>query len=186
MKLGNDGKAGRVSIGVVGEAVHILPGVLDSIEISDSLLVDEVKKQGKSGAAKVVNGWKDADVSIKVTLLDNPAAGKTRFDYLSEIAAWFLKVKDGKPQIFTLNHPLLAAWGSRQFIYFSLNSTETRGVQKISCTLEFDEYDSSPGKSQERQAGARAAAAVSGTAAPPVSEKTQWTIKRMEAEYSRY
>jgi hypothetical protein len=183
MMLGVDGKAGKVSIGVVGEAVHPLPGILESIEVSDSLLVDSVKKEGKSGATKVIHGWEDADVSIKVTLIDNPTEGKTRFDYLAEITGWFTKVKDGKPQIFTLNHPLLAAWGSRQFIYYSLNSSETRGKQKISCSLEFDEYDSSTGKSQERQMGAKTAETEAVPPQPPVSDKTRMGLGKLEGQY---
>jgi hypothetical protein len=183
MILGIDGKAGKVSIGVVGEAVHTLPGILESINVGDSLLVDNVQKEGKSGATKVIHGWEDADVSITVTLIDNPAEGKTRFDYLAEITGWFTKVKEGKPRIFTLNHPLLAAWGSRQFIYYSLNSSETRGKQKISCSLEFDEYDSSTGKSQERQVGAKAAAAESAPPQPPVSDKTRMGLGKLEAQH---
>jgi hypothetical protein len=183
MMLGIDGKAGKISIGVVGEAVHTLPGILESIGVNDSLLVDSVKKEGKSGSTKVIHGWEDADVSIKITLLDDPAQKKTRFDYLAEITGWFTKVKDGKPQVFTLNHPLLAAWGSRQFIYYSLDSSETRGKQKINCTLEFDEYDSSTGKTQERQIGAQTAAAETAPPQPPVSDKTRMGLGKLEAQY---
>jgi hypothetical protein len=183
MILGVDGKAGKVSIGVVGEAVHVLPGIIESIGVNDSLLVDSVKKEGKSGSTKVIHGWEDADLSLKITLLDDPAQGKTRFDYLAEITGWFTKVKDGKPQVFTVHHPLLAAWGSRQFIYYSLDSSETRGKQKISCSLEFDEYDSSTGKSQERQMGAKAAVEESAPAQPPVSDKTRMGLGKLEAHY---
>jgi hypothetical protein len=185
MILGVDGKAGKVSIGIVGEAVHTLPGILESIEVSDSLLVDSVKKEGKSGSTKVVHGWEDADVSIKITLIDDPAGGKTRFDFLAEIAGWFTKVKDGKPRVFTLNHPLLAAWGSRQFIYYSLNSGETRGKQKINCSLEFDEYDSSTGKSQERQLDAQSAGGEASPPEPPVSDKDRMGLGKMEAIHGR-
>jgi hypothetical protein len=91
---------GLLSIGVVGEAVHVLPGFLDSIEVSSSLLEDSVEQERKSGTIKVIHGWKDCDVSINLLLLDIPIVDSaqckvtpdiTRHDCLSQIAALFKK-----------------------------------------------------------------------------------------------
>jgi hypothetical protein len=151
---------GLVSIGVVGQAVHVLPGFLDSIEVSSSLLEDSVEQEGKSGTIKVIHGWQDCDVSIKLLLLDIPILDSaqckvtpdiTRHDCLSQIAGLFKKMKDGKPQIYTVHHPHLVAWGAREFIFMGLTSSESRSKGIITCTLDFDEYDSAIGKSQERQ-----------------------------------
>lgn len=100
-----------VTIGIVGEAAYTLPGILESIEVSDSLLVDDVEQEGKSGKIKVIHGWNDADIGITITLIDMPEKGVTRYDALQEIAQTFKQMKDGKPQIYTLNTKHLAAWG---------------------------------------------------------------------------
>jgi len=147
-----------ITIGVVGEEVKPLPGILESVEVSSSLLTDDVGREGMSGKVKVIHGWSDADVTVTLILVDIPAVTNTsvtknitRYDCLSEIAATFKKVKDGKPQIYTISTLQTAAWGIQQFVFNSLKSSENRAKQIITCTLEFDEYDSTTGKSQGRQ-----------------------------------
>jgi hypothetical protein len=93
-------------------------------------------------------------------------------------------MKEGLPQIYTIHHPHVAAWGAREFIYNDLKSSDSREKKIITCTLEFDEYDSVTGKSQERQIGTKIAAegeAAAGT--PPVSDKTRAGLGRLEARY---
>jgi hypothetical protein len=183
-----------VSIGAVGEAVHVLPGFLDSIEVSSSLLEDNVELEGQSGSVKVVHGWKDCDVSINLILIDIPVINGSqvtpqvsRFDCLAEIAAWFKKMKDGKPQVYTIHHPHIAAWGAREFIYYSLKSSQSREKQIITCTLEFDEYNSTSGKSQERQIGIDLAAQAEAAAppSPPVDDGTRRGLGELEAQYAK-
>lgn len=149
-----------ISIGVVGEAVRVLPGILESIEISDALLIDTVEQQGKSGDIKVISGWADCDLAINLLLIDIPKiTGNTmtptisRYDCLTEMVSWFKKMKDGVPQIYTVHHPHITAWGAKEFVFNSLKSSESRTKGIITCTLEFDEYDSTAGKSQDRQIG---------------------------------
>jgi hypothetical protein len=149
-----------ISIGVVGEAVRVLPGILESIEISDALLIDTVEQQGKSGDIKVISGWADCDLAINLLLIDIPKiTGNTmtptisRYDCLAEMVSTFKKMKDGVPQIYTVHHPHITAWGAKEFVFNSLKSSESRTKGIITCTLEFDEYDSTAGKSQDRQIG---------------------------------
>jgi hypothetical protein len=185
-----------VSIGVVGEAVHVLPGFLESIAVSDALLEDSVEQEGKSGSVKVIHGWADCDVSITLTLIDVPAvdtAGHTvtpdvsRYDCLKEIAGWFKKIKDGKPQIYTIHHPHITAWGAREFIFHELKSSQSRTRRTITCNLEFDEYDSTTGKSQDRQMGITIAeqSQAQVSARPPVSEHTRAGLGKLEGKYAK-
>lgn len=191
-------KQGLVSIGAVGQAAHTLPGFLDSVEASSSLLEDSVQQEGKSGSVKVVHGWKDCDVSITLLLLDIPlidfARGAvtpyvSRYDCLAEIAGIFKKMTDGKPQIYTVHHPHLTAWGARQFLFAGLKSSESRTKQIITCTLDFDEYDSSTGKSQDRQIGVQAveqtqrAESAHAKQSVYIPDKTRRGLGSMEAKY---
>jgi hypothetical protein len=183
-----------IAIGVVGEAVRVLPGILDSIEVSDALLVDTVEQQGKSGDIKVISGWADCDVAINLLLIDIPKIEGTkvipdtsRHDCLAEMVSWFKRMKEGVPQIYTVHHPHIIAWGAKEFIFKSLKSSENRTKGIITCSLAFDEYDSTAGKSQDRQIGViiteqeKAAEPQN----PPVSDHTRLGLGKIEESYAR-
>ena len=96
-------------------------------------------------------------------------------------------MQNGKPRVYTILHPHIAAWGVREFIFNKLETSESRGRRIISCSLEFDEFDSVSGKSQDRQLGLSRASAA-GTEAPvnpPVDDKTQWEAKELERQYAK-
>jgi hypothetical protein len=183
-----------VSIGVVGEAVRVLPGILDSIEVSDALLTDNVKQQGKSGDIKVISGWADCDLAVNLILLDIPqltpgaaVPNVTRHDCLAEIAGWFKKMKDGAPLIYTVHHPHIAAWGAKEFVFNSLKSGESRSKNIITCSLEFDEYDSATGKSQDRQVAVSISEQAEAAAPrnPPVSDHDRAGLGKMEKTFAK-
>jgi hypothetical protein len=149
MILAIDSNEGILKIGSPPEP---LPGIVESIKINDSLLMEDTEVQGRSGKVKIVQGWDDADLLISMSLIDNPGAGKTRWDYLKQITAAFKKVAgNGKPEIYTLSHPMINSWGVKQLLFTSLETTEGRTRRKITVALEFTEYDSSAGIVQERQ-----------------------------------
>jgi len=139
----------------IGSPPEILPGIVESIKISDSLLLEDKEVQGRSGKVKIVQGWDDAALLISMSIIDDPGAGKTRWDYLKQITAAFKKVADnGKPEIYTLSHPMINAWGTKKLLFTSLESTESRSRRKITVALEFAEYDSAAGVIQDRQSAA--------------------------------
>jgi hypothetical protein len=151
MILKIDNAAGIIKI---GSPLEELPGIVESIKISNSLLFEDAEVQGRSGKVKVVQGWDDVAISITLSLIDNPGAKKTRWDYLDCIAGIFKKVADGgKPEIYTLSHPMVNAWKTKQLMFSSLESNEIRTRRKIAVSLEFVEYDSAVGVIQDRQTG---------------------------------
>ena len=183
-----------IKIGVSGEGEpRYVPAILDSVKVSDELLVDSVDTEGKSGSVKIISGWADADITINLLLIDIPRITNeavtphiTRFDCLKEIAGLFKQIKDGKPRVYTLLHPHIAAWGVREFVFNKLESSESRGKRVITCTLEFDEFDSVSGKSQDRQLGAGALTAGSGAPVnPPVGDTTRRGLGQLEGRYAK-
>jgi hypothetical protein len=184
-----------VKVGVVGAGEpRVLPGILESIEVSDSLLIDNVESEGKSGSVKIISGWSDADITLSITLIDIPQVTNgtvtpqvTRFDCLREIAGTFKQMKDGKPQVYVIQHPHIAAWGVRAFIFNRLKSQESKGKRIITCSLEFDEYDSTIGKSQDRQLGITSAeqqATAQAPQNPPVSDQDRAGLGKLEGQYA--
>jgi hypothetical protein len=185
MILSVDRGAGIVKIGSPPE---VLPGIVESIKISDSLLIDNADQQGRSGKVKVVQGWDDADLLITLFLIDDPGAGKTRWDSLKQIAGIFKKVSGtGKPEVYTLSHPMTSAWGTKQLLFSSLESTEYRTRRKISVSLEFVEYDSAAGVIQDRQGTAAEAkqAKPAATPAPIVSDKQRLGLGKLEDRFAK-
>ncbi|MDR3356039.1 MAG: hypothetical protein LBO04_02515 [Spirochaetaceae bacterium] len=185
-----------IKAGVSGEGEpRVLPGILDSIEVSDSLLVDDAETDGKSGSVKIISGWADSDVTITLLLIDIPRGtgnalvpNVTRFDCLREITRYFKQMKDGRPRVYTIQHPHLKAWGVQEFLFNSLKSSESRGKRIITCTLEFDEFDGVAGKSQDRQLGAAQSAADAQdekSVKPVVSDKTRRGLGELEAKYAK-
>jgi hypothetical protein len=172
----------------IGSPPEILPGIVESIRIGDSLLIENAETQGRSGKVKVVQGWDDAAIQISLSLIDNPDGRETRWDYLKQIAAVFKKVSgNGKPEVYTLSHPMIGAWGTKQLLFSSLESTESRTRRKISVSLEFTEYDSSAGVIQDRQNTATAAQQGSPAPAPApiVSDRQRRGLGTLENRFAK-
>lgn len=142
----------------VGSPPKKLPGILESIEVGGSLIVENAQMQGQSGTTRTVHGWNDSDVSITISLIDDTARKKTRFDLLAEIVTVFKTVSSsGSPEVFTLSHPMTNAWGIKKLLFSDLKTSESRGRKKVSVKLEFKEHEITVGVSQERKdAAARA------------------------------
>jgi hypothetical protein len=184
MILAIDSDEGIIKIGSPPEG---LPGIMESIKISDSLLIEDADMQGRSGKVKVVQGWGDADILITLSLIDDPGAGKTRWDLLKQIAAAFKKVGDnGKPEIYTVSHPMINAWGTKQLLFSTLETTESRTRRKIAVSLEFVEYDSLAGIIQDRQSTANKAQADAPAQppAPRVSDRQRRGLGSMENRFA--
>jgi hypothetical protein len=183
----------RVGVSGAGEPI-MLPGIMDTIQIGDSLLADSVETADKSGSIKIISGWADADITITLLLIDLPTytnttvtPGVTRYDCLADIVKLFKQIKERKPCIYTIEHPHLHAWRLKEFIFNDLKSTEQRGRRIITCTLEFDEYDSISGKSQDRQLGMSEASTVEDEVSvnPVVADETRRGLGKLEAAYAK-
>jgi len=172
----------------IGSPPEILPGIVESIKLNDSLLIEDAEVQGRSGKVKIVQGWGDIDLQISITLIDDPGAEKTRWDYLKQIAAAFKKVaSNGKPEIYKLSHPMINAWGTRGMLFSKLETTENRTQRKITASLDFIEYDSAAGIVQERQGAATQAKKSTPAPArtPIVSDQQRRGLGSMEARYGK-
>jgi len=186
MILEIDSAAGIIKIGSPPE---ILPGIVESIKIKDSLLLDNAEIQGQSGKQKNAQGWDDASLSITLSLIDNPRIGKTRWHYLEQVAGIFKKVtEEGTPEIYTLNHPMINVWGIRRLLFTSLESTESRTRRKVSVSLEFMEYESASGVIQSRQESVTAAQQSISDIIPPsddISTSLQLGLEELEVRYAK-
>jgi hypothetical protein len=188
MILGLDTDGGIIKVGSPSEE---LPGIFESIKTSGSLLFENPEVQGRSGRVKVVQGWDDTAVTITLSLIDNPGAGKTRWDSLKHITGIFKKVgDDGKPEIYTLSHPMITAWGTKKLLFSFLETSENRTRQKISVSINLIEYDSLPGIIQDRQAGSKGQPDPVNVAAAQermmVSGQQRLGVGKLEERFAKY
>ncbi len=185
MMLAVDSGQGIIKI---GSPPQKLPGILESINVGGSLIIDNAQAQGQSGTTRTIHGWNDADVSITLALIDDVNTKIDRFACLAKIVSIFKKVTDsGTPEVYTLNHPMTSAWGVRQLLFSDLKSSESRGKKKISVTLEFVEHNSTVATSQQRKADSSAAQTQEASAAqtPELSRQQEIEAKRLERQYAR-
>jgi hypothetical protein len=183
MILKLDSNDGIIKIGSPPEEI---PGIIESIEISDALLIENADIQGRSGKVKVVQGWDDVAMQISLSLIDNPGAKKSRWDLLKEITRIFKKVGgNGKPEVYTVSHPMISAWGTKQLLISSLKSTENRTRRKISVSIEFIEHDSSVGIIQDRQTPDASADAAQTAPTPLVSDQQRRGLGQLEERYAK-
>jgi len=182
MMLGIDSDDGIVTIGSPPET---LPGIVESVSINSSLIVENAPVQGRSGKTKIVQGWDDADLKIKLILLDEPEPGQTRWELLGRITGIFKKAdKDGKPEVFTLGHPMIGAWKTARFLFSSLETSENRTQRKVAVSIEFTEYESHAGVMQDRQGGAQQTPPAK-PAAPPVSDQQRRGLGTLEGRFAK-
>jgi hypothetical protein len=184
MILAVDNDSGILKIGSPPEA---LPGIIESIKVNDSLLIEKPGVQGRSGKVKIIQGWDDIALLITLSLIDDPGAEKTRYDFLKQITDVFKKVSNnGKPEVYTLNHPIIKAWGTTKLLFSSLETSETRTRRKINVNLEFIEYDSAAGVIQDRQGAETQAqqAAPAPAPTPPVTDQQRRGLGSLENRYA--
>ncbi|MDR3019894.1 MAG: hypothetical protein LBU66_03205 [Treponema sp.] len=171
----------------IGSPPEEMPGIVESIKINDSLLIEQTGVEGRSGKTKIIQGWDDCSLLITLSLIDNPGAGKTRWDYLKQITGIFKKVsQNGKPEVYTLSHPMTNAWGATRVLFSSLETAESRTRRKITASLEFVEYDSAAGVIQERQEAETQARKSKPAPAqtPIVSDQRQRGLGALENRYA--
>jgi len=184
MILAVDSQNGKI---MIGSPPQILPGIYGSLEIGGSLSMESSSVQGSSGSTRTVHGWDDADVSISLILIDDPGAGKTRYDYAAEITQIFKKIADdGGPELYVLQHPLITAWKIRRMLFADLRTTESRGKQQITVSLQFVEHESTVATTQERQSQGTTAqeeTAASSETEPQVSGQMHRRLNQVGERY---
>jgi len=171
----------------IGSPPEDLPGIVESVKINNSLLIEHTEVQGRSGKVKIIQGWDDSLLLITLSLIDDPGAGKTRWDFLKQIAGVFKKVSDnGKPKIYTLSHPMAGAWGTARMLFSSLETTESRTRRKINASLEFVEYESAAGVIQDRQSAEAQAQQLTPAPAPTpiVSDQQRRGLGTLENRFA--
>ncbi len=183
MILSNDTSAGKIIAQAKGTEAQTLPGIYESLEVQGTLIAEDAKKADGSGSWRKISGYDDAEITVKLRLIDNPKNKTTRFDYLSRLSGIFKKIgDDGKPLVYTLTHPQLNAWKIREVLFLKMKTSESRDKRILTAELSFVEHDPVAAKAEERKANKTAddGDTIEETEVPEDSEKR---LRRLGDKY---
>ncbi|NUN13498.1 MAG: hypothetical protein HUU55_07670 [Myxococcales bacterium] len=149
-----------------------IPGIYQSLELSGDLRIDRVQRSGRSGAAKLPEGWDDMKLVLRLLLLPDTAGGYPA-TAARKIASLFQQAdKNAKPYVYEIAHPLTSALNLREVLFKTLRVSASNQDDSASAELEFVEWRPVVVK-RERQAKAKVwslgGAITQGLAAAPAS-----------------
>lgn len=116
----------------------ILPGVLKSIEVKESALIDEQQVEGSAAKPKQATGYEDAKVNIELILDDTPS--QTKYQRLAVVRAIFRKPGQTVPQAIPIISEDTAAHGVEKVLFKGISHKAENKNGQLPVTLEFWEY----------------------------------------------
>ena len=118
-----------------------LPGLLESLEISGEVEVDEIEVPGVSGTKKQPQGYNDAHLTLKLLTLTDDRS--TCYEKAKQIIRIFKSTDlQAKPLVHRIVNKHAAMWGVEEVI---LNHLKTReGNQDDTMVVEIDMIEYEP------------------------------------------
>lgn len=126
-----------------------------AINAGGKMILDSAGQLGTSGNSKKFNGFADAEIGIELLLF-----GPQRYNDLTAIDTAFKSLKEGQPQFFSIEAPLLSALKIKKVILKDYTLSEER-ENSITLSLKFTEDGPRVARIQEQQK----------TASPPVKKE---------------
>ncbi len=132
--------------GIVQIGDYVLPGVVESISVGGSILIDSAETDAVSGVSKkICRGFDDKTISISIRLFndENIVFGdgyKSAYDYLSELEEIFSKTEKDVPRVYKIISSHTEARKIKEVLFSRLESEESNEDDTISVMLEFTEF----------------------------------------------
>lgn len=116
----------------------VLPGLVKSIEVTETAKVDEQEVEGSATKPKQATGYEDAKVNIELIIDDTPTQGK--YDRYAVLRAVFRKPGQDVPQPIPIVSEDTAAHGIEKVIFKKLTHKGENKKGQLTATLELWEY----------------------------------------------
>lgn len=116
----------------------ILPGVVKSIEVTETAKVDEQEVEGSSVKPKQATGYEDAKITVELIVDDTPAADK--YQRYATLRTLFRQNGQNVPQPMRMVCAATAAHGIDKVIFKQLSHKEESKRDQLTATLELWEY----------------------------------------------
>lgn len=120
---------------------NLLVGIIKSLEIKGSAIVEELEVEGKGKKPIQATGFEDSSINLDLILLDD-VNGKTKEEKLQSIQDIF-KTKNQKiPNIYNIVNKYINQRGIYKVIVKEFSSKLANNKSEIAVTLTFREYES--------------------------------------------
>lgn len=116
----------------------VLPGLVKSIEVTETAAVDEQEVEGSAVKPKQATGYEDAKVNIELILDDTRT--QTKYERLAILRAAFRISGQSVPQPIPIVCEDTAAHGIDKVIFKQLTHKGENKKDQLSATLELWEY----------------------------------------------
>jgi len=117
----------------------LLPGLVKSVEVTETAKIDEQEVEGSAVKPKQAVGYEDPKINIELILDDTPA--QTRYQRLAVLRAVFRKPGQSVPQPLSLVSEATAAHGVDKVLFKKLSHKEESKKEQLSVSLEFLGYN---------------------------------------------
>ena len=116
----------------------VLPGLVKSIEVTESAKVDEQEVEGSATKPKQATGYEDAKVNIELIIDDTQSA--TKYQRYATLRSIFRKPGQSVPQPIPIVSEDTAAHGIEKVIFKKLSHKGENKRGQLTATLELWEY----------------------------------------------
>lgn len=116
----------------------VLPGLVKSIEVTETAAVDEQEVEGSAVKPKQATGYEDAKVTIELILDDTQS--QTKYERLAVLRAAFRAPGQSVPQPIPIVCEDTAAHGIDKVIFKKLTHKGENKKDQLTATLELWEY----------------------------------------------
>ena len=159
----------------------VLPGLLKSIEVTETAKVDEQEVEGSAVKPKQATGYEDARVNIELILDDTAAA--TKYQRLEAIRTAFRKPGQKVPQPISIVCEDTAAHGIEKVIFKNMRHKRENKKDQLSVTLEFWEFIPQTIKTKKGGGGSKSSSASNKRASKQASKQAS---EELSADYKNY
>ena len=116
----------------------VLPGLVKSIEVTETAKVDEQEVEGSATKPKQATGYEDAKVNIELIIDDTE--GQTKYERYAVLREIFRKPGQNVPQPIPIVSEVTAAHGIEKVIFKKLTHKGENKKSQLVANLELWEY----------------------------------------------
>lgn len=116
----------------------VLPGLVKSIEVTETATVDEQAVEGSAAKPKQATGYEDAKVNIELIIDDTES--QTKYERYAVLREIFRKPGQSVPQPISIVSEDTAAHGIEKVIFKKLTHKGENKKGQLTATLELWEY----------------------------------------------
>ena len=116
----------------------VLPGLVKSIEVTETAKVDEQEVEGSATKPKQATGYEDAKVNIELIIDDTE--GQTKYERYAVLREIFRKPEQNVPQPIPIVSEDTAAHGIEKVIFKKLTHKGENKKSQLVANLELWEY----------------------------------------------